>query len=179
MRLAGDLSTVLISTGRLTLRSFTPGDARESFVEATPQIATYMSWNAIESEDEYRPVWQGMIANMMAGTDLGLVARLKSTGEFIGIVGLHGAEGDLLETGLWLKEPAQGHGYGREAVAAVVAWASEHYRPGGFLYPVVDENVASCRLAESLGGRVTGMRQRQKPRDSMRTLLLYVIPAAG
>jgi RimJ/RimL family protein N-acetyltransferase len=90
-------------------------------------------------------------------------------------VGLHPAEGDLLETGLWIKEAAQHRGYGREAVAAVTAWASCTFRPSGFLYPVVDENTPSCRLAEALGGEIIGTRQRQKAGDTNRTLLLYRI----
>ena len=78
----------------------------------------------------------------------------------------------MLETGIWIKESAQGHGYGREAVAAVIKWASEKFRPSGFLYPVVDENTPSRRLAEALGGKIIGTRQRHKTGDKERKLLL-------
>jgi hypothetical protein len=40
----------------------------------------------------------------------------------------------------------------------------------------VDENLASRRLAESLGGQIIGARRRQKPGDIERALLLYRIP---
>ena len=83
-----------------------------------------------------------------------------------------------LESGVWIKESAQGRGYVREAVAAVIKWASERFHPSGFLYPVVDENTPSRRLAEALRGEVIGTRQRHQAGDKKRRLLLYRIPAA-
>jgi RimJ/RimL family protein N-acetyltransferase len=137
-----------------------------------------MSWNPPASEEDFRAIWQPTLADMAAGRQLSLTLRLTDSREFIGSAGLHPADGALLETGLWIKETAQGRGYGREAVAAVVAWASRRFQPSGFLYPVVDENLPSCRLAESLGAKIIGMRQRQKAGDAMRTLLVYCIPPA-
>jgi RimJ/RimL family protein N-acetyltransferase len=177
MDLSGDLSKVCITSARLTLRAFTAADAAESFVEASDRIARYMSWNPPASEEEFRAIWQETVADMAAGRQLSLTLRLTDRREFIGSAGLHPADGGLLETGLWIKESAQGRGYGREAVAAVVAWASGQFHPSGFLYPVVDENLPSCKLAESLGATIIGTRQRQKAGDVVRTLLLYRIPA--
>jgi RimJ/RimL family protein N-acetyltransferase len=179
MRLSGDLSQIAFESERLTLKSFTPADAAESFAELNDRIAKYMSWNRPASEEEYRTIWQGSLAAMKAGTDLQLVVRAKATGEFIGSAGLHSSDDALLETGLWIKESAQRHGYGREVVAAVVDWASARFGPAGFRYPVVDENAPSRGLAEALGGKITGKRQRQKPGDEMRTLLLYVLPPSA
>jgi RimJ/RimL family protein N-acetyltransferase len=100
---------------------------------------------------------------MKAGTELHLVIRLNSTDEFVGAAGLHPADGTMLETGIWIKESAQGHGYGREAVAAVIKWASEKFRPSGSLYPVVDANTPSRKLAEALGGKIIGTRHDTNP----------------
>src|SRR6516162_7123577 len=72
----------------------------------------------------------------------------------------------------------KGRGYGREAVAAVIGWASEKFHPSGFLWPVVDENIPSRRLAEALRGKIIGTRQRHKAGDKARKLLLYRIPAS-
>ena len=111
-----------------------------------------------------------------AGKELSLVIRLTSTNEFIGRAGLHPANGTFFETGVWIKESAQTRGYGREAVAAVIRWASEKFQPSGFLYPVVDENIPSRRFAEALRGEIIGTRHRQKAGDKERKLLLYRIP---
>jgi len=45
MILSGDLSQTLITSERLTLRSFMAADAAETFAETNARIATYMSWN--------------------------------------------------------------------------------------------------------------------------------------
>lgn len=178
MLLSGDLSQTCITSGRLTLKAFTSADAAESFAEANARIARYMSWNP-PSETEYEAIWRQRLMDMKLGRDLALVVtRLAGTNEFMGMAGLHPAEGALLETGVWIKESAQRHGYGREAVAAVIKWASETFHPAGFLWPVVDENLASRRLAESLGAEIIGTRQRQKPGDVNRTLLLATHQAA-
>jgi RimJ/RimL family protein N-acetyltransferase len=177
MVLSGDLSQTLITSERLTLRAFTAADAAETFAEANARIATYMSWNPPASEKEFKAIWQGHLANMKAGRELHLVIRHTITNEFIGRTGLNPADAALLETGVWIKESAQGRRYGREAVAALVKWASERFHPSGFLYPVVDENTPSRRLAEALRGEVIGTRQRHKAGDQKRTLLLYRIPA--
>jgi RimJ/RimL family protein N-acetyltransferase len=176
MLLSGDLSQTFITSARLTIRAFTAADAAESFAEANARVAKFMSWNPPASETEFRTIWQRGISDMGSGKGLHLVIRLTSTNEFIGTAGLHPADATLLETGLWIKESAQDRGYGREAVAAVIKWASERFRPSGFLYPVVDENTPSRRLAEALRGEIIGTRQRQKVGDKDRKLLLYCIP---
>ena len=150
MVLSGDLSHTSITSARLALRAFTAADAALSFAEASATIARFMSWNPPASEREFETIWQGHLSQMKLGTELHLVIRLNSTDEFVGRAGLHPADGTMLETGVWIKESAQGHGYGREAVAAVTKWAGEKFRPSGFLYPVVDENIPSRRLAEAL-----------------------------
>jgi RimJ/RimL family protein N-acetyltransferase len=177
MLLSGDLSQTCITSARLTLRAFTAADAAESFAEANARIAKFMSWNPPAYETEYRTIWQKSLADMKAGSQLSLVIRLTGTSEFIGLTGLEPADSDLLETGVWIKESAQGRGYGREAVAAVIEWASAVFHPSGFLWPVVDENMPSRRLAEALGGKIIGTRQRQKAGDKSRMLLLYRLPA--
>jgi RimJ/RimL family protein N-acetyltransferase len=176
MILSGDLSHVLITSTRLTLRSFTAADSVESFAEVNDRIAQYMSWNP-PSPEEHEAIVQWHIASMKAGGDLGMVLRLSTTNEFIGRASLEPADGTLLETGIWIKEAAQGIGYGREAIAALTRWASETFHPSGFLWPVVDENAPSRKLAEALRGEIIGTRQRQKPGDVARTLLLYCLPA--
>jgi RimJ/RimL family protein N-acetyltransferase len=177
MLLSGDLSVTLITSARLTLRASRVADAAESFAESNARIAEFMSWNPPASEREIKVMARARFSNMKAGRELSLVIRLTSTNEFIGMTSLHPAGADFLETGVWIKESAQGCGYGREAVAAVIKWASEKFHPSGFLYPVVDENTRSCRLAEALRGEIIGTRQRQKAGDKNRKLLLYCIPA--
>jgi RimJ/RimL family protein N-acetyltransferase len=112
MVLSGDLSQTLITSARLALRAFKAADVAESFKESSAVIAQFMSWNPPASEKEYETIWQGRLSQMKAGTELSLVIRLNSTDEFVGAAGLHPADDTMLETGVWIKESAQGHGYG-------------------------------------------------------------------
>jgi RimJ/RimL family protein N-acetyltransferase len=178
MLLSGDLSHIEIASSRLILRSTTSADADDAFGEGTASIARFMSWNLSASRDEFDGIVRAMMTQAASGENLNLTVRLLSTGEFLGIAGLHSADLSFLETGIWIKQSAQRLGYGREAIAAVVAWASIKFQPSGLLWPVVDENLASRRLAESLGGQIIGTRRRQKDGDIARTLLIYRIPVA-
>jgi|SRR5579871_131295 len=178
MVLGGDLSQISLQTARLTLRSFTAADATESFVAADASVARYMSWNPPVSEAEFETIWQKSLSDMKSGSQLSLVIRNSATREFLGSAGLHPADADLLETGIWIKTSAQGQGYGREAVAALMAWAGGKFHASALLWPVVEENLPSRKLAESLGGKVIGSRQRQKPGDVSRNLLVYAIPCS-
>jgi len=177
MFLSGDLSQTLINSERLTLRALTAADAADSYGEVTGRIASFMSWSPPTSEREFETTSQRQLSNMKAGKELHLVIRLTSTSELVGRMGLHPADAALLETGIWIKQSAQRHGYGREAVVALIKWASTRFHPSGSLWPVVDENTSSIGLAEGLGGEIIGTRQRWKAGDKERTLLLYRIPA--
>jgi RimJ/RimL family protein N-acetyltransferase len=162
-RMTVDLRSIALTSPRLLLRSFTPADAPESFAGATPTVTRFMRWDPSPSLEAFAEVWRTWMPRIAAGTDLSLVVRLKTTGEFLGMAGLHHIGSPEPEIGIWIKEPAHGLGYGREAVAAIIAWASETVGAAGFIYAVAVENRPSRRLAESLGGTLVGTRQLQKP----------------
>lgn len=177
-RLLGmDLRKTVLSSMRLSLKAFTPDDAAEVFDAVTPTVTRFMTFEPSPSLDAFASVWGAWLPQMAAGTELFLVVRLKSTGDFLGIVGLHGIDNSEPETGLWIKESAHGFGYGREAIATVIAWASRESGAQAFIYPVVEDNSPSRRLAESLGGVVAGTRRLRKS-DTEHLEVVYRIPAA-
>jgi RimJ/RimL family protein N-acetyltransferase len=87
------------------------------------------------------------------------------------LAGLHRAQAASPELGIWIREDRHGHGFGRESVTAVVAWASSRLRPTNFVYPVAEDNQASRRIAESLGGVTIDKRPNPKY-----MALIYQIP---
>jgi RimJ/RimL family protein N-acetyltransferase len=133
-----------------------------------------MSWDPSNSLQAFEEVWRAWLPAMQAGTDLHLVVRSVSGDELLGVVGLHSIGLAEPELGIWIKEPAQGMGYGREAVAAVIRWASSRFGVSAFTWPVAEENVRSRRLAEALDGTIVGTLERRKY-----TALVYRIPASG
>lgn len=173
-----DLRSTALSSKRLALTAFVPDDAAEIFAAVTPTLTRFMAFEPSPSLDAFAGVWCAWLPQMAAGMELILVVRLKATGELLGVAGLHGIGNAEPETGIWIKESAHGLGYGREAVIAAIAWAGRALAVPAFLYPVVEENRPSRRLAESLGGLVVGTRRLRKPAGLEHPEVVYRISTA-
>jgi RimJ/RimL family protein N-acetyltransferase len=172
-----DLSAVAFTSDRLSLRAFVASDIAEAFAGATPTVARFMSWDPFPSVAAFADAWREWLPRMQAGTDLPLTLRLRSGGEFLGVAGVHAIGGAEVTTGLWLKEAVHGRGYGREAIAAIVTWASAKLGAKTFIYPVVEQNLPSRRLAESLGGIIAGRRVLKKASGAVFDQVVYRISA--
>jgi len=165
------VADLVLASQRLTLRPFTPEDAADVFAAITPALTRFLGWEAPASPAVFAEVWRDWLA-ADAATEFHFVVRSSQTEELFGLVGLHGIGDAEPELGVWIKESAHGHGYGREAVRAVVTWASQRLDIRMFAYPVAERNVASRRLAEALNGVVVGSQSRPKFAE-----VLYRIPA--
>jgi RimJ/RimL family protein N-acetyltransferase len=172
-----DLSSVSLSSQRLLLKSFTGDDTREAFEAATPSVARFMRWEPAPSLEAFAPIWQSWIPRMQAGTDVSFVVRHKSSLEFLGAAGLHDVDAAEPEAGIWIKESQHRNGYGREAIAAIVAFAAKDLGKRAVVYPVVEQNAPSRRLAESLGGQIIGTRFLRKVGGIEHLEVVYRIPA--
>ena len=144
---------ILIRSPRLQLRSFEMADAEEVFACITPAVARFMTWEPPNSFAEFAAQRQAMLDAKDPG-NLSLVIRQDDNSACLGVTALESADAPCPTLGLWLKVEAQGCGYGREVVGALVDWASRHLRAKGFHYSVAAENVRSRRIAENLGGMV-------------------------
>lgn len=164
-------SKVEITTERLVLKPYSAQDADDIFSCITPTLTRFMSWDMPASRQEFDLVCQSWLAAIQGGTELTFAIRMRSTARFLGVEGLHRMQTTTPELGIWIREDCHGCGYGREAVAAVTAWASSRFSPAHFLYPVAEENGASRRIAESLGG-VESRRQVKRKY----TAVIYHIP---
>jgi RimJ/RimL family protein N-acetyltransferase len=164
-----------LSSQRLLLRSFTGDDAQEAFLAATPSVTRFMGWEPAPSLEAFELIWQSWIPKMRAGTDVHFVVRRRSSLEFLGAAGLHNTVISEPEVGIWIKEMLHGFGYGREAVAMVAAFAGDLGKPA-VVYPVVEQNGPSRRLAESLGGRIIGTRLLRKAVGVEYPEVVYRIP---
>jgi RimJ/RimL family protein N-acetyltransferase len=160
--LAMDLSSVSLSSQRLFLKSFASEDALEVFEATTPTLTRFMAWEPAPSLEAFAPIWQSWFPMMYAGTGVHFVVRMKPTLEFLGMAGLHNTSAAEPETGIWIKESQHGYGYGREAVAAVISFTARDLGKRAVMYPVVEHNGPSRRLAESLGGSIVGTRLLRK-----------------
>ena len=162
-----------IDSPRLRLRPFAAADAEEVFAAITPGLTRYMAFEPPPSKEAFAAVWQAWLPTIADGTDITFVIRRHDNGDFLGLAGLHRTTDAEPELGIWIAEAMHGHGYGREAVAAVWLSASERLRCAAFRYPVAEQNRSSRRLAECLGGRPVA-----RERGVKYAAIVYRIPAA-
>ncbi len=149
-----------IDTSRLSLDRFVMSDADEVFRCITPAVTRFLAWDP-PSLDVYRSRCQAL-CRADDRTEVQFVIRRRDTQECLGLVGVERLDDPVPELGVWMKPTAHGQGFGREAVEAVVRWASGVCEGPGFIYPVAVENAASRRIAEALGGEIIATRSGRK-----------------
>ena len=150
-----DLSNIKIETERLLLVSASREYASHIFSGYSDSVAIYMNYpppNNLEILTE-RMIQREV--EMKEGLILYLAVLLKTSGEFLGSFALEDLHQRNPEMGGWLKDEAQGKGFGKETIAALKKWADENLDYLYAKWPCAKENIASCKLAESLGGKIT------------------------
>ena len=151
---------IIIESPRLQLSQFQMMDAPEVFGCITPAVARFMPWEP--------PSWSEYLARCEKRAqapepnNFSFVIRRLENRECFGMASFEGADSVSPEVGLWLKESAQGQGFGREVVSALVEWGHATLGKESFIYPVAVQNIASRRIAENLGGEIIGNRTNPK-----------------
>lgn len=160
---------IVIQSSRLQLSQFRLTDAEEVFACITPAITRFMHWDPT--------TWSEYIARCeerLRAPDphtLSFVIRRRDDNECLGMAGLEESGSPSPELGLWMKESAHGHGFGREVIAALAQWAHENLGKDSFVYPVALQNTASRHIAEGLGGVIIATRTGPKYES-----VIYKIP---
>lgn len=150
-----DLTRVSVETARLRLRPVEPGDAPQVFRHFTPAVTRYMWPRSPQQIGESQAFIDRARAGAERGDNLVVAILRRDGGEFLGCCGVHGGDnGRTPELGIWIKEAAHGHGYGKEAVLAMKQWADEHLLYDYLIYPVDRRNRPSRRIPEAMGGEV-------------------------
>lgn len=121
-----------------------------------------MSWEPPATRQDFDLIWQRWLLDIEQGKELTYVIRHTDSHEFIGITALHHIQTNTPEIGLWIREDRHGVGFGQETVQSLVEWASFNYKPKYFIYPVAVENMASRKIAESVGGMTQYFEKKTK-----------------
>ncbi|WP_233237242.1 GNAT family N-acetyltransferase [Bordetella sp. LUAb4] len=154
---------IRIESDRLVLKPFSAADADEAYACITPTLTRYMTWDPPASRAEYDSVWRDTWGPALAaGTDVIFVVRRREDGEFQGVVGIQHITDGSAEIGIWMREDRHGQGTGRAAAHLAAQWANSDLGITHFTYPVAEQNTASRRIAESLGGVVAEQRNTPK-----------------
>lgn len=152
--------TRYIETPRLGLARFQMSDASDLFQCISLPMTKFMAWDP-PSADAYQSRCEALCDTADA-VEMQFVIRRKDTGECLGLAGAERLGEPLPELGIWMKPSAHGQGYGREAMRAIVSWASREWQPDGFVYPVATGNTASRKIAEGLNGSVVARKTGSK-----------------
>jgi RimJ/RimL family protein N-acetyltransferase len=163
---------IVIQSPRLQLSQFQMMDAPDVFRCITPAVAKFMPWEP-PSWSEYLTRCEKRVQTPEPNQFSFVIRRLDNR-ECLGMASFEGADSVSPEVGLWLKESAQGQGFGREVVTALIEWGHATLGKESFIYPVAIQNTASRRIAEKLHGEVIGNRKNPKY-DSV----VYRIPFYG
>jgi RimJ/RimL family protein N-acetyltransferase len=161
-----------IASERLLIKPFSAEDADATFICITPTLTRFMAWDPPANKEAFDRIWQQWRLAATEGSEFVFAIRERETATFLGLTGLHNVRGECPELGIWIREDRQREGFGREAVSLVARWATRVLGiRRGFTYPVAEENLASRRIAEALGGVVIEQRVEPKYR-----VVVYRIP---
>jgi RimJ/RimL family protein N-acetyltransferase len=160
-----------IQSDRLSIKPFCDSDAEPAFNCITPTLTRFMTWDPPATRADFARIWRGWLPAIEARSDLVFAIRLRDDGAFLGLSALHRAQTETPELGIWIREDRHGKGFGREAVGMIARWATRELGTQRFIYPVAEDNRASRRIAESLGGAV--VERRATPKYAS---VVYLIP---
>ncbi len=149
-----------IDTERLTLRRPRLEDFDEALAMwSDPSVVRFISGKPSTREE----MWARLLRYVGHWELLGFgfwVVREKSTGRFVGEVGLGDFHRDIApplgeskEAGWVLSPSAHGKGYATEAVRAALRWNEERFGPERVVCIISPENAASLHVAHKCGFR--------------------------
>lgn len=167
----------VIDAARVRLRPVTLDDAESIFPAFTADITEFMIPKpASEIADTEAFINQAMAA-YAAGTDFNWVISDRESGSFLGVCGLHSrGDANSPELGIWLGKQAHGHGFGFEAISAVVAWVPDNIVCRSLTYPVDKRNTPSRKIPEKLGGKIIAEKTVENMSGFLLEEVIYQIP---
>jgi RimJ/RimL family protein N-acetyltransferase len=164
----------VIKAKRLTLVPISDAHAEAYFQEFTREIARYQFPEPFSCIEKARAFILDAQANRKQGEEL-VCAILDSCGAFLGSLEARNLTSPTPEVGLWLKKDAQGLGYGKEALAALLHFLRENGEIDFFVYEADRRNPASMKLAASLGGELQCSYEAESAGGELLRLKLFYI----
>ncbi len=166
---ARDLTGVGLTTGRLVLTA--PAQADIDALTAICQDPDIAAWTSVPAPytraDAEAFVLRIVPAGLAAGTDAVFALYHATSGQVLGMVGLHGIAPRTAtrtahaELGYWTAPEARGRGYMTEAARAVCRWGFEDLALERIDWMAFVPNHASRRVAEKLGFTIEGTLRRR------------------
>lgn len=159
------MEPVTLTTDRLELRTFIPGDTDE--VYAACQDPEIQRWTTIPSP--YARVdaegFTGRIVHdgWRDDTEYSFAVRPRGGGPLLAAVALHHPRAGAWEVGFWTAKEHRGHGYMTESVLAVARWAFTDLGCTRLEWRAEVGNTGSRTVAEKSGFTIEGVLRAGLP----------------
>lgn len=133
-------------------------------VWSRPESAKYMLWKVTTSESDAQIRIQKTI-DFQKTHDTYTVFE-KASGAAIGFAGVEQLAPHVYEeTGICLGPDYVGKGFGKQILHALIQYCRENFDATEFIYSTREKNIASIRLAESLGFTYISSEPKTDTRD--------------
>lgn len=147
--------TIILETERLSVRTWTPGDAEEGFgIWSDEEVMRYVGTGQPSATIEETRAWIGRMTAHHELHGFGFWAVVeKDSGLLVGSCGMgYQRDGGLpIEFGYTLARSRWGRGYATEAARACLRYAFETFHFPELVASVDSRNVASQRVLEKIG----------------------------
>ncbi|WP_151982170.1 GNAT family N-acetyltransferase [Acinetobacter guerrae] len=151
-----------LSSARLSIEPFKLQDCSDIYPCISLSLTQFMSWEPAQSFEEFESIGKSWLQAQALRTDQHFVLRDKTTQKFIGLIGIHRIQTKTPEFGLWIREDQHAKGFAKEALKVIYDWGIVTFEADYFIYPVAEQNYASRKLVEGLGGIISHVRQQPK-----------------
>ena len=100
--------------------------------------------------------WIDIVTESLNDEVSGFKLSIFMNDALVGGVGLNGREGNVYELGYWVAKACWGRGIATEATTGLLQHARQTLPDAKFISHCMKDNLASARVLEKLGFRVTG-----------------------
>lgn len=171
-----DLTHVEIVSEQVVLSSILPIHSDDILKEFNQDITRYMVPAPLTSLSQVMH-FIGTVNQFKRENKALILAVLHPiTRAFYGIVALVSrTDKTTPELGIWIKASVHGNKFGTYAIHAISAWAQHAILAEHLIYPVDKRNVASRKIAESLGGEIIEERLTNKEDGGVLDEVVYEI----
>lgn len=164
----------LLKTERLMIQPYSNSYLEQYFKEFTDEIVKYQYPDSFCDMNKADEVMSKFVTDMEQGKMLELVI-LTHDGEFLGSMEAFDITGKTPELGIWLKNSAQGKGYGHEALKCLVDYLNSTDKYEYYLYGVDQRNEPSVHLVEKFHFEKCGYEEVTTQSGKTLHLLIYHI----
>ena len=148
------IKSIPIETERLTLRYISPSDAEDMFeYSCIDEVCEYLLWSPHINVDVTKGYIEFLQKRYLRGLYADWAVVITETGKMIGTCGFAdlNIRDKSCEIGYVLSPYFRSKGYMTESVMAVLKLAFETLQLNSARLRIIDENVASKKLAERVG----------------------------